>query len=308
MAKKAKSTGMTKWDEQLAKEALAAKAMEASVATGSAFSIKGGVLSFNGNKMPGGKMAVVIVAHKLLNVIYAGKFSEDDRTGPLCFAIGDSADDLKPHEAVVKNGTAQCESCAGCPHNEWGSADTGRGKACGNRRRLALLSAGTLDAQGRLVINDEEEAWTKGEMAILTLPPTATKGFAAWVKQCADVLQRPPHGMIVQVTVEPDASTQVSVSFETLKEVPDDYMGIVMGRRQEALTLVSEPMQPQPKDAKPGKAKKPADKATKASRPVPGQRTATPAAAPKPGGFGAPAAGKGRPIPGGAPQKKAKKF
>ena len=138
-------TALVKWEEELAKQAEVAAGMEANVGGGQFFSMQGGQLKFNDNPVPGNQMAVIILDHILENVFYDGDFDPNNPQPPTCFAFGRSDDDMAPHETVVAEGQAQNETCNGCPFNQWGSADKGRGKACRNTRRLAMIPAGTLD-------------------------------------------------------------------------------------------------------------------------------------------------------------------
>jgi hypothetical protein len=51
---------------------------------------------------------------------------------------------MGPHPSMQADANFQPQSdlCKTCEHNQWGSADKGRGKACQNRRRLTMIPAG----------------------------------------------------------------------------------------------------------------------------------------------------------------------
>ena len=233
-----KSTGLIPWDEQLAKEAEAAAAAEAKGGA-SYVSLRGGILTYQGAAMPGNQMAVIVVDHIFENVFYEGKFDPQNPIPPTCFAFARTGEELAPHESVVAAGQGQAETCQGCPHNEFGSADTGKGKACRNSRRLALLPAGMLDAQGRFTADIENLG--EAELALMKLPVTSIKGWAGYVQQLAATLRRPPHGMITKIKVVPDQKTQFRVIFEALEPVPNEVMEAVMAKRTEAQTIVEQP-------------------------------------------------------------------
>ena len=143
--KKKPGTALATWDEQLAQQAEVAAGMEKNVAGGQFFSLRSATLSFNDAPITGNRMAVIILDGIMENVYYEGEFNADQANSPSCFAFGRDESTIAPHESVVAAGQAQHEQCQGCPHNEWGTADRGRGKACRNTRRLGLISAGNLD-------------------------------------------------------------------------------------------------------------------------------------------------------------------
>lgn len=236
------SRALGNWDEELAAQAAQAAKTEESTATGSFFSTKSGVLALNDSPMLGNQMAVVITDSIMENVFYGSDYDPDEPKGPLCFAFGRSEDEMAPHQVCVDAGTAVSESCADCPNNEWGSADKGKGKACRNIRRLALVSAGTLDKND----NFEEDLKNVADQAntFMKLPVTSVKGYSAYVKSLAASLKRPPHGVVSHIRVVPDAKSQFKVTFEALGTVDNSAMGDVMAKHKEAMALIEQPYQP----------------------------------------------------------------
>ena len=67
-AAKGTGTAITKWEEELAKQADVASAMEANAGGGQFFSLKSGILSWQDAPLPGNQMAVIIVDGILENV------------------------------------------------------------------------------------------------------------------------------------------------------------------------------------------------------------------------------------------------
>lgn len=244
MAKKTES-GIVRWDEELAKEATAAAAMESNTGGGKFLSVKGGVLSWNDSPMPGNKMAVIVLDHIFENVMYTAEYDPENPASPDCFAFGRDETTLEPHKVVVDAGTAQEGPCKDCPMNVFGSADKGRGKACRNTRRLGLIPAGSFGPGDKFKLITETEYYEKSEMGFFKLPVTSVKGFAGYVKQVAAALKRPPHGIITRLSVVPDAETQFKVTFEPMQNVPDSLMGAVMKRREETKSTIDFPYSPQ---------------------------------------------------------------
>src|SRR5579884_4113302 len=145
MAKeKAKPNGqaLTKYDERLA--ALAKHATEVEAAVGSAgnfLSIRGAVLSYQGVQANDNKMSVIILHAILENQYYDKPFNPAAPTSPACYAFGEVKSEMVPHEQVK---APQSETCASCELHKFNTATTGKGKACKEVQRLALITEGDL--------------------------------------------------------------------------------------------------------------------------------------------------------------------
>ena len=272
-AKKSTSKAIVSWEAELAAQAEVAATQEASSATGQFFSMKSGVLAWNDSPLPGNEMAVVIVDGILENVFYEGAYDPDVPQGPTCFAFGRDEKEMAPHIIVSDAGQAQSlEGCASCEHNEFGSATVGKGKACRNTRRLAMIPAGTINARtGEVELFEEESHFINAAIGFMKLPVTSVKGYASYVKQIAGTLKRPPHGVFTRVSVVPDQKTQFKVTFEAIENCSNDIMSAVMDRHNEAKSVIDFPYQlddgeqaPPPKRG----AKKPAGKTAAAKKPT----------------------------------------
>lgn len=269
--KNAQSTALIPWDEELSTAATAASAMQVASSGGQFFGLKGGILTWQDAPFADNQMAVVILDGLLENVYYEGEYNAEVPSGPKCFAFGKDEATMRPHQICVDGGTAQSDVCKGCPHNEWGSAARGKGKACRNTQRLALIPAGTLDATGRFEA-DAPEAWEQAAIGYLRLPLTSVKGYAGYVRQIAASQRRPPYGVITKVQVVPDNKTMFRILFTCLGLVGAQYREAVTARHTEAVNAIDFPYQawtePQPRQASQGK--------------LPAQRAAAPALAPRP--------------------------
>lgn len=243
-APKVQTTAVANWEDEMARQAEIAAGMEAHTAAGAFFSVRAGQLSFDGAPIPGNQMAVVIIDAILENVFYEGAYDADNPAPPTCFALGRDDAEMAPHETVVEAGQAQNETCRGCANNEWGSAERGRGKACRNTRRLALIPAGTIDvSNGRFSPFVDADHFETAAIGYLKVPVTSVKAYATYVKQVAGALRRPPHGVFTRVRVVPDASTQLKVLFEPLDAVPPGIIPVLMKRHEEAKAVIGFPYQ-----------------------------------------------------------------
>lgn len=227
---------LAQWDEQMAADANMAAGTASSAAGGGSFSIRGGILTFQGNRMPDDQMAVIIADGMLVNQWYDNEpFDENDRKSPYCFATGRDAGVMVPHEQSVN---PQCEACVDCEHNRFGSAETGRGKACKNGWRLLCVSAGELDREGNLKIYETD--FIEGQaLATLNVPPTSAGAYASFVQQLQSAFKRPPYAFVAKVKIYPHPKHKMAaISFEAVmdirKEAPD-LVPVVMALNKKAM-------------------------------------------------------------------------
>jgi hypothetical protein len=256
MAKKpTPGTEVVDWEAQMAAQAeIAASAQRASGGGGKFFSMKAGVLSYDGTPMPGNRAAVIVIASTLENSYYPEAFVEGVPSSPVCFAFAEHEAALEPHNAVDNDPyfERQHDTCQGCPRNEWGSARIGKGKACSNVQRLALIPAGnfvekstgrTKSVEFQGVIEDEAH-YAAAETAFIKLPVMSVKNFANYVKQLFGDLKRPPHGVFTEMWVEPDARSQFKVMFEVIDAIPNDLLGVIMPRHSKEQAAIDFPYNP----------------------------------------------------------------
>src|SRR5215831_959472 len=222
-APKQESTAVVDYIAELNK--LTVQTQEAEKPSGMWVSFKGGVLSIGGNPMKGNKTEAIIIHSVFENQLYEGKFDPNNPTTPVCYALSESDDDLKPHPDSLK---PQATSCAECPNNAWGSdPGGGRGKACKNVRRLAMVSASDLEDLG------------KAEVAIAKLPVTSVKNWSTYASQIANVLKLPPLAVITEMSVEPDAKTQFQVNFRLVDKISDGpKLQQLLSKRKDVTPLI----------------------------------------------------------------------
>lgn len=248
-------TAIVDWEKEMEAQAeLAAGAQRSTGGGGKFFSMKAGVLSFDGSPMPGNRMAVVVIADTMENSYYDEDFQEGVPASPKCFAFAKHEEALEPHTAVDNDPyfERQHDVCSGCPRNEWGSARKGRGKACANVMRLAMIPAGTFSEKGTgrskalefdgLI--DDDTHYAKADVAFMKLPVMSVKNYAGWVKTVAADLKRPPHGVFAEIWVEPDPRSQFKVMFEVIDKVPNELLNTIMARHKKEQAAIDFPYQP----------------------------------------------------------------
>lgn len=247
----AKKTGkqVAKWDEELAKRSqIAAKMEENSLGMGNSIGTQGGVLKYRDNVIPGNKINVIVLDHTFHNAYYTDTFDPENPSNPVCFAITKTEAALAPHE---KSEEPQNKTCKGCPMNEWGTADRGKGKACANGRRLVLITEDALD-------NIED-----APVATIKVPVTSVKGWAGYVKQLADVLKRPPLAVVTEISLVPDKKHQFEMHFKMVREheISAEQIGAIIAKAdakatQDVLMAPYLPFDREEKQAKPSRTSK----------------------------------------------------
>lgn len=212
MATKAKNevavrqnTTMASWQEEAARDAQ--EAAESEVSGGKFISIAGGMFQFDGKQLPN-PLSVVVLDSIHENAFYAGRYDPDNKQGPVCFAFSrKGGDDMAPHD---NSSEKQNPTCKGCPRNEWGSADTGAGKACKNIRRLALMMPAQLSDVG------------EAQVAYMKLPVTSAPIWGSYVKGLESSLKRAPYGVVTSMKIVPDPKTQYKLNFSVVEPIDLD--------------------------------------------------------------------------------------
>jgi len=195
----------------LAKEATAVE--RPSVST---IGLRAGQLSYNKQPVAGNKLDCIVIASTHANLYYEGAYDPDNLANPVCYSYSQDGVGMKPHPASSK---PQAEICDECPHNKWGSAEKGKGKACKNVRHLALIPATT-----------KAEEVATAELAVIKLPVTSVKNWANYVNKIATLFSRPPLGVVTTIGTQPDAKSQFQVIFNQVQPVENEMLKPLIDR------------------------------------------------------------------------------
>jgi len=233
------NTAVISVEEQLkARLAVQAKVASEMAGGGSQISFKGGQIIIDNQIVPGGEMNVIILGVLNERTYYPGQFDSNKIQIPVCY----SYDGQLPHADAAD---PQHSNCRGCPQDAWGSANTGRGKACREAARLAVISA---DA-------DFETApiyTCRVPISSISTVRELTGKAASAGKLVAQ--------FITKLIVKPDAKTFFSVTLMAINNNPID-LGLLLPRVNEAETALYRPYPSIEEEAAP---EKPVDKHGKA--------------------------------------------
>lgn len=266
------SQALEPWEQDLLQRAQEEQETVEGIGGGRRASIKGGKLKIGDNSIPGNKLVCVIVAHKAMKRYFEGDFdpSGDDKVMPVCYAFGRNfKDPMTPHAECAKKQAASCDTC---PHAEFGSAKTGRGKSCKDSINIAFIEAGSLAANGVFMPYTNSGAdlnrLRTAEVVKLSIPATSLKAFKAHIDNMRENFGRPSNSMYTQLEVKMSDNDYPTVEFTPLGKLTQEQHAIV---DQRSKTVEAELIQAFPKPsskdakakgtpaAKKGKGKKGAD-------------------------------------------------
>lgn len=159
---------------------------------------------------------VVIVDFVSQNLYYESGYDKDNIVPPNCFAIHPDPKGMVPS---ANSPDKQCDDCGSCPMNQFGSS--GAGKACKNTRLLAVLPPEA---------SEDDPLW------LLSVPPTAIKGFDGYVGSVLRTFQMPPVSVVTTVSLDPNEDYYKPVFSNA---VPNDNVEMHFARREEAAELLA---------------------------------------------------------------------
>lgn len=247
---------LVKWDEELAKYAQKAAAMERPAVGRIAF--RGGTMTYQGQPIPGNKLPVIILArakeHALFkNVLENRQFNPSQVESPICFALSlNDEDEMIPHADAVQK---MSPGCTNCQYNAWGSnPNGGRGKACKESRRLVVLPQSAVlvpPAPGMQLQSAPVGSVKKAEAATCSIPATSIKNWANYTAQLLGEYRRPSWAMVTEMSLHPHPKNQFEIKFAPLFEVPMEHIPELHQRVQTAESIVMTPYSPPQANAQP---------------------------------------------------------
>lgn len=207
------------WKEQLREDA-AEESERTPMGTGNRLTLKrNGQFSFQGADI-GESIECVIVDHVVVKQYFDTDYDEDNPSPPACFALKPNSKNIAPHD---NSPDRQAETCEECWANEWASG-RGRGKACSDKNRAALLHVDDLN----------------GDLILVEVPVTSGAAFNKYVTGLTKAAELPSYAVITELTMDEHADYQKLI-FELIEEVPEKMLGAVMAKRDLAREMLMEP-------------------------------------------------------------------
>lgn len=210
LAVKKSGSAVILWEQEMKASAVKQAAGEKVFDGFKRINIQGGVMMIDGDAVQGNSLDVVVIGAVHLNEWYQTAYNSSKPTVPSCYAYGDNQLDdpesnMHPADTVEDKQGDDDGKCAGCWANQMGSADTGRGKACKNGRRLVVVTEDVMESADTL--KDAEER-------SLSVPVMSVKNWAKYLKDVlAAELGRPYYGVVTTISVVPDPKSQFVIKF-----------------------------------------------------------------------------------------------
>lgn len=231
--------------------------------SGKRISLKGGMFATGPNPedVIGTRLCAVIIDSVAINTYYEGAWEDGQKSVPKCYAYGFPPEEMRPHVESMKlhmdtfypqtlnPATGEVGPCSGCKWNQFGTAQKGKGKACQNRDRLALIPAGQfLQRKGSygydLQLFDDPSWFSSAEIHKLDLPVLSVKPFREYSNKVIQTTGRPPWGVRTVITIEPRQEGAFTLSFHMEELVPQDLFLTIRDRYIAAHETMIEPFSP----------------------------------------------------------------
>lgn len=214
-----KSTAVVDREEELKRQIEAQQRMLGKIATAAKFiSFKGGNIIIDGKAIPGSKTEVIPLAFMGERAYFPGEFDPDQRQSPLCYAYSTGAEDevMAPHKSAKE---PQAKTCEDCDFNKWGSASKGKGKACRESVRVAVLPVGK-DLS-------KQSTWH------CRIPITSVPDFKTYAGEILG-MGKALHEAVAELSVTPDAKTFFKIHWQPKKAVDAAQMAVVDAKARSA--------------------------------------------------------------------------
>lgn len=225
--------------------------------TGGSLSCKGGVFAI-GKEQLGTRLVAVVLDNVWLNTYFDTKWEDGKPTSPRCYAYGRQQSDMVPHESMrnhmeyfypqtLDRATGQIGACSTCKWNEYGTGNTGRGKACQNREKLVVIPAGRFVQKGYSYDLELERStkWFQEQPSVnFSLPVTSVAGWRKYVQSVAATTGRPPFAVITVMECAPHPKWQTEVKFTMVEAIPQELEEVIIARHMEARGRIIDPFSP----------------------------------------------------------------
>lgn len=164
-----------------------------------------------------GPINVVILDYTNMYEYYDKPYDQNNISPPACFAINKIIDNLQPMESAPN---PQANSCAECPKSKWKSGPNGKGKACRQTVRLAVIPAG---------------AGPESEVMLITVSPSGLKAWTNYANRIVNEFNGPP------ICVNTEISFNQNETYPTLlfdKPTPNTELETHISLRDSARNLL----------------------------------------------------------------------
>lgn len=184
-------------------------------------------LKIDGQKVKDNKLPVIVIDYIFTKQYFSKPFKPGEGGTPDCYAYGDVEAEMKPHPQAKD---PQHDQCVGCPHNAFGTARQGRGKACSDVRKLAVIMQ-----------NDDPDSVAGAEVRALSIPPGSLKNWGKYLRTIPDIT---PTGNVRFVLTElgwEEGEPAYTLTFKAVDRLTKEMAQAVKARRERARADLTQP-------------------------------------------------------------------
>lgn len=208
MARQSKSTALvpfddnkapalpSSWQDRLSQHAERQKAVIGTISGGWPFlSFKGASIHLGDDKFDN-PVDVIVLDAIFEKAYYEDEYDPGNTSAPKCWALGTDEKTLAPPADLP---TKQSDACVNCKWNAFGTDNRGRGKACKDTKRVAVLHADLLQDHKAL----KEQEGVRFRVSTMSL-----KGWAKFQKLINEHFSRPLWALVSKLQIVPDTRAQ----------------------------------------------------------------------------------------------------
>lgn len=202
--------------QQIARQNETAQGLRSS---GSYIGFKNAQLKVDGISIPTNELNVRVLAALSERAWYSKDFDADAVQVPDCYALDDSV----PH---LESSNPQADNCGDCPHNKWGSATRGKGKACRESARVIVIPANVPLASA--------------QMYTAKVPVTSLSTVTSFTSRCGQA-QKLMGEFVTKLSVTEDKKTFFKVHLTPVEVSADLDMAALLKAQDAAYNLAMTP-------------------------------------------------------------------
>ena len=202
--------------QQIARQNETAQGLRSS---GSYIGFKNAQLKVDGISIPANQLDVRVLAALSERAWYSKDFDADAVQVPDCYAL----DDTVPH---LESANPQADNCGDCPHNKWGSAARGKGKACREAARVIVIPANVPLASA--------------QMYTAKIPVTSLSTVTSFTSRCSQA-QKLMGEFVTKLSVTEDKKTFFKVHLTPVEVTPEMDMAALLKAQDAAYNLAMTP-------------------------------------------------------------------
>ena len=202
--------------QQIARQNETAQGLRSS---GSYIGFKNAQLKVDGISIPANELNVRVLAAISERAWYSKDFDADVVQVPDCYTLDDSV----PH---ADSANPQADNCGDCPHNKWGSATRGKGKACREAARVIVIPANVPIASA--------------QMYTAKVPVTSLSTVTSFTSRCSQA-QKLLGEFVTKLSVTEDKKTFFKVHLTPVEVSADLNMTDLLKAQDAAYNLAMTP-------------------------------------------------------------------